>query len=307
MMGMGRALARNARALGWLAGVSIILAVGGAHRAHAQDAPPPATSTASLTDYKHFEANIAYENTFQFDYKGHTMAAAALPRTLAGSMTGMRVLANLTYRPFPATMISAFGGSSFLNQMTISGTTPTEGDIVQRAYLDAAATYGLGGKLEFFPLWRFHFGPSFRFLRTDYRGSRGTLTNSGTACTFDFSNTSSTCVTPGMSTGGGPMEGRFSQSEFRARLEIGVDMIGDINAPILGIIAGVEEAITLVRGTFTYMPASAAVSIEEYSFSSTRTEGVYVILFGHIGPIRLHAEGRALAATSISGGVGFNF
>lgn len=289
--------------------ILIALHAGGAS---AQDASPAVVSTGSAVaptgEFKRFMADARYEFRLHGDLKHSGVTENANPSNLTGGLTGMRAFGSLNYRPSPGVMVSVHLGSAFLNTLVLSANSPVQGPITQTTPFDNAVVYGLGAKIDFFPGIRFHMGPAFRYIRTEFASSRTTLANP-TCGSYDFAtNNTTTCPTVGMYNAGGVVAARFSQNDFTARFEMSVDIAGEINAPLVGLAVGVEENITILNGGYAYTPPlSTSPSYEAYTFTSQRTEGFYVQLTGNIGPVRLFAEGRGIAVTEFSGGVGVNF
>ncbi len=285
----------------------------GAPLARAQEAAPaaPAASISSMpTDFKRFSVDAHYDYVLFNDLKAISFSGTgSSPTTIEGSLNGMRVMGTLTYRPAPGVEIMAFGGSAFLNDLVLTGANSIAGPVTQTTPMDSAALYGVGAKVDVFPNIRFHLGPRFRALRTDYGSTRTVISNPGVGCTYDFTqNNNTVCSTVSGYQGGGYVNTRFSQTEILARLEASVDIVGDINAPYIGIIAGVEESMNIVYGGYTFTPPlSTTPATEVMTLMSKRTEGFYVGLYSYIGPVRLFAEARGLAITSISGSVGAVF
>lgn len=271
---------------------------------------PPTTITASgaTGEHKRFLAEIKYDYALHNDLRHNILSATAVPNNINARIVGMRGLAALNYQPTVGSMLSVYLGTALLNEMTIVSAAPVVGDSLLTIPLDSSIAYGAGAKIDFFPSWRFHLVPSFRFLRTDYVSTRGSVSNPESACSYDYStNTASTCVAPGQTTGGGVMSTRMSQNEFLFRIEAGVDIGGEINTPIVAIYLGVEESIHTVNGQLGFSIPGAGTTAETYSFSSARTEGIYASLRSHAGPVRFQIEARGLTVTQFSGSVGIYF
>lgn len=277
-------------------------------RARAEDSPAPTTTTPTEWKKLGLSAQFDYLSRLDLGLYGFTYPATN-PASATATYGHMQALGGFHYKPLFGIEIIPMGGASIAPTLTFSGATSTGTTISQTFLFDNAPVYGIGLRFNLLPSIRFHVIPSFRWLHADFQGNRGSISNNSGTCTYDFSsNNTSTCVTIGGNTGGGILSTRFSETTYRAGLELSVDIGGEVGSPVVGLRVEAHETNSIFTGTATFtQPLGAGTGTEAYTLSHQRPWGILVGLESHIGPVILGAEAEFLSQTVYSASIGVEF
>lgn len=238
--------------------------------------------------------------------------------SLNGNLTAQKGLAKLSYVS-GGMKFSVIGGIAFDSSFSVANqntsSSPTEH--TQSWQFDSAATYGAALEWDLIPESPFHFRPKMQFVRTGYKGTKGSVNSS--ACSYDFSSgaaASAGCETlSGMSLSTGyahTLQSDFQENNFSGGIELALDLRGDSrgSTPDFTIFAGGEAGLTSLSGSSVVTRAidSRVLGTENLNYEVAKKQGVYAGLqFGLSEGLLVGAKYHALDHQTVSSTLEYRF
>ena len=229
--------------------------------------------------------------------------------TAAGSLTQMRAYGVISYRPWQGTEIHLIGGVVIGGRLNLTSATAVPVTTESSFAFENSPYYGLGLATDFIKNSRVHLIPSFQLAYIDMGGTAGSVSNTESACSYDFaSNGTSTCTTLGGNTAQGVVRTRFNQLSMRARLKFAID-IGSYANPSVTWGVGGEQAVHWITGSITITPPNGTSSVvEQYALGSLGSFSAFTEFDFHLSKaVDLTLSGAYLGNLIGSGGLKVSF